>query len=349
MNKKAHSDNGNTVSSQQPPVQRAKWESTVDHAGVTLLHEDELKVPGDSALQILCSDQVANSATGVAFVHTVWLPPKLKVQGGHYLLLLLPGRLGGDLRSILPDAGPDMIGKTFETTLSLEDPHTKRQFVRNVVGINLGLQHVKPGELKASAQPPTDDSVIAVVHAYQRQRHNVEAKHGRSNFGVWGVKCEDQKLQAFTRVKPAELLKLRNSKDLIVFFRHFVAPGTSPPQEKDVVLLWATKISNGEELSKVSNTLKGIHGFIANKSSLGVRVSKDALGPARLMLVKTNSRFNQVNQNVAGDLRWIAHGFPPQWSAQAIVEVMSTPADDGQWEPWHVVPYRSITQQQRTS
>ena len=55
-----------------------------------------------------------------------------------------------------------MIGKTFETTLSLKDPHTRRQFVR-VVGINLGL-HVKPGELKALGQPP-DDTVITVVLA----------------------------------------------------------------------------------------------------------------------------------------------------------------------------------------
>lgn len=83
---------GNTASSSQTPVQRAKWESTMEQAGVTLLHADELKLPGDSALQILRADQVANAATGVAFVNTMWLPPKLKVQGGHYFLLLLPGR-----------------------------------------------------------------------------------------------------------------------------------------------------------------------------------------------------------------------------------------------------------------
>ena len=123
----------NTASSTQNPVQRAKWESkmeqagvwesTMEQAGVTLLHADDLKLPGNSALQILRADHVANAANGVAFMDTTWLPPKLEVQRGHYLLLLLPGYLGSDLGSVLAEAGPDMIGKAFETTLSLRRTH----------------------------------------------------------------------------------------------------------------------------------------------------------------------------------------------------------------------------------
>jgi len=107
-----------------------------------------------------------------------------QAQGaGRTLFFVAAAGTLSDLRSILAAAGPDidMIGKTFETTLSLKDPHTRRQFVRGV-GINLGL-HVKPGELKASVQPP-DDTVIAVVLAYQR--HNAEAWHG-----LWSARVSD--------------------------------------------------------------------------------------------------------------------------------------------------------------
>lgn len=107
-----------------------------------------------------------------------------QAQGaGRTLFFVAAAGTLSDLPSILAKAGPDidMIGKTFETTLSLKDPHTRRQFVC-VVGINLGL-HVKPGELKASGQPP-DDTVIAVMLAYQR--HNAEASHG-----LWSARVSD--------------------------------------------------------------------------------------------------------------------------------------------------------------
>lgn len=339
-----HSMNGNTAQ------QRAKWETTIDQRGVQLLHPDELALPGDLAMEVLRADQVANTAQGIAFVNSLWLEPKLRVQGGGYLCLILPGTLGSDLKRILSEIGPDMLGKCFETTLTLEDPVAKRQFVRNVVGVNLGLQHVKAASLPASVLAPTDDSVVAVVHAYRR--HNVEGWDaiwseritdtkrnvqdrittllGRTTFDLWSFKCTDAKLSALIRISPAELNKLLNSKDLLLFFRPFVPAGQVPRAEANVVLLWATKIQTTIELATVGNTLKGVLGFIATESSIGVRVQKDCLGPARAVLVRNNTSYCSTNRCIAGELRWIAHGFPSHWSAKAIVEVFSKPADSGE-------------------
>ena len=142
-----HSLHGNAPGA-KTQVNRATWESSLERQGVSLLNPDELDLPGDAALQVLRADQVSNGSQGISFVNAVWLPPKLKVKGGSYLLLILPGRLGSDLRSMLAEASPDMIGRTFETTLTLEDPIAKSEFVRNIVGVNLGLQDVKPATLE---------------------------------------------------------------------------------------------------------------------------------------------------------------------------------------------------------
>ena len=136
-NKLMHSMYGNTAPAGSV---RSKWESTVDQVGVQLLHADELKLPGDAAVATIRSDQVSNGAVGFAFCNSVFLQPKLKVKGGSYLCLLIPGVLGADLKRLLQDASPTLLASAFETVLSLEDPKTKRCFPRSVVGVNLGLQ-----------------------------------------------------------------------------------------------------------------------------------------------------------------------------------------------------------------
>ena len=164
-NKLMHSMYGNTAPAGSV---RSKWESTVDQVGVQLLHADELKLPGDAAVATIRSDQVSNGAVGFAFCNSVFLQPKLKVKGGSYLCLLIPGVLGADLKRLLQDASPTLLASAFETVLSLEDPKTKRCFPRSVVGVNLGLQNVTVAQLPPSVQQTDDSSVVVWVHAHQR-------------------------------------------------------------------------------------------------------------------------------------------------------------------------------------
>lgn len=215
---------------------------------------------------------------------------------------------------------------------------------------------------------PDDVSVVTVVHAYQK--HNPEGwtaivEHsgpsrtkvlekiiailGRRDVEMWAYKATDDSLHGLLRVSPAEQLKLMNCKDLTLFFRPFVLPGNTPGKESDIVLLWASKVQNTNELATIANTLRDVHGYIANKSSIGIRVSKASLGAARQALVRTSSRFSQANSSVSGEMRWAAHGFPPQWSAKTVVEAFGQTHEQSKWTPWNVVPFRSTTSQQRTT
>lgn len=72
---------------------------------------------------------------------------------------------------------------------------------------------------------------------------------------------------------------------LLLFFRPFIAPGSTPARETDIALLWATKVQTAHELATISNTLKDVRGFIATKRSMGVRIHKDSLASVRQVLI----------------------------------------------------------------
>ena len=160
-NKAVHALNGNTVS-------RTRWETSSEAQGIQLCHPDEIELPGDSASQALRSDQVSDGAVGYAFCNQVALAPKLRARGGSYLLLIVPGELGHDLRQQLNDVSVNLVGNSFCMTLTCFDPVAKKAFPRKVVCINLGLQNCKAAELKPHVQVDADDSQIVCVNAYAK-------------------------------------------------------------------------------------------------------------------------------------------------------------------------------------
>ena len=95
---------GNTV------VSRTRWESTTEAPGIQLHAPEELALPGDAAPQELRASQVSNGAVGYSFCNQVELTPKLSVKGGSYLVLLVPGALGSDLRKQLQGVSPTLAG-----------------------------------------------------------------------------------------------------------------------------------------------------------------------------------------------------------------------------------------------
>ncbi|CAE7804996.1 unnamed protein product [Symbiodinium sp. CCMP2592] len=340
-NKLMHSLYGNTsvVSST-----RSKWESTLDQTGVQLLHADELKLPGDAAVVTIRADQVSNGAVGFAFCNSVFLQPKLKVKGGSYLCLLIPGVLGADLKRLLQDANPTLLAHSFETVLSLEDPKTKRCFPRSVVGINLGLQNVTVAQLPPSVQKAEDPSVVVWVHAHQRYSPDEWMKCVGSNmrevkqtvshriagllnvspgsFEMWGFSVghsPNSTLKACIRVTATQAKILYDCKDGFLFFRAFVRKGSSPTVEDDIVVLWTNKFTTVSSLAVVANTLQGLRGFVANAQGLGVRIEKRYIAAARVALQESNGKVFEVNRDVAGILLFEVQGFPSGTSAATVV------------------------------
>lgn len=94
----------------------------------------------------------------------------------------------------------------------------------------------------------------------------------------------------------------------------------------------------------VTNTLKGVQGYVANPQSVGIRVSKEGVAAARAALQHPSVQITTSNQNVAGTLRYVARGFPLNISAPAIVKCLAAPADGSEWKQWNVIPYKSIVQ-----
>ena len=357
VNRLMHSIHGNTV--------RTPWESSPDKQGIQLFNVDELKLPGDNSGQILRADQVCNGATGFALCNSIFLQPKLKVRGGSYLLLIIPGPIGDDLRSLITSASATLIGNTFTATLTFEDPHSKKVFPKQVTCINLGLQNVAAADLRPTVTF-AEDSVILCVHAYHKHNpegwneiynHNFKTLRQNvvhricqlgkfANLDFWGLRVSQKKdqLNGFVRVSGSESTVLLDCKDVILYFRPFVSPEKPPKPENGVALLWSNKIHNAHELTTVSNTLKGVRGFIANAQGLGVRVECDSLAAARSSLQMPSTRFTQTNQHVKGDLRFVAAGFPLAVSAAAVVKCLASPAQDSPWASWHVIPYKSTIQ-----
>ena len=202
--------------------------------GIQLCHPDEIELPGDSASQALRSDQVSDGAVGYAFCNQVALAPKLRARGGSYLLLIVPGELGHDLRQQLNDVSVNLVGNSFCMTLTCFDPVAKKAFPRKVVCINLGLQNCKAAELKPHVQVDADDSQIVCVNAYAKYNrddwHELCSQNNKmirsqviqsinkilktTTVDLWGIRVEHNKqiLSCFVRVPKEKAQLLYDSK-----------------------------------------------------------------------------------------------------------------------------------------
>ena len=359
-NRLLHAMNGNAAQG------RTTWESTAEKQGIQLNSPDELVFPGDASARAVRADEVCNGAEGYAMCNQVFLDPKLHVVGGSYLLLIVPGVLGQDLRNQLNSASVNLIGKCFSTTLTCMDPYTKKIFPRTCVCINLGLQNVSSAELKPQVAIEEDDCKTVCVSCFGK--YNVEAWDmiSRSSYKevriavidkvkqitklptleLWGLSVNTDKrlMTCFVRVTKQNAKKLTDSKDAMFFFRPFVSPACPPEKETDVFIVWSTKITTLAELITVTNTLKGVEGYVANQQSLGIRVAKQFIAAARQALQHPTVQYTQSNLNVAGMLRFVGRGFPPQMSAQTIVKCLASPTEASDWKAWNVIPFKSAVQ-----
>ncbi|CAE7690756.1 unnamed protein product [Symbiodinium sp. KB8] len=269
--------------------------------------------------------------------------------------------------SMIKAASATMLAGCFETTLTLHDPVAERTFVKQVTGINLGLQNVTPAKLTPSVREHKEETQQVWVHAsYDRnpeawseiaaetaaacKRHVVERiaklaacevqKVDCWNFKV--VKPDMRALSAIVRVPIDKAVALMNSKDSVLFFRPFVTKLAPVQEEKDVAIVWS-RFKTVPEMSAVTNTLRGIQGFVANKQSLGVRVSVAYVGAARKALQGPNPRICDTNCKVAGLLHYQTQGWEQGTSAQKVIATLAAPADGGHWSVWNVIPFKCST------
>ena len=365
-NQLAHATHGNTQSSSTEI--KAKWESTLSTQGVQLKFPDELKLPGDAALNILRSDQVSNSSFGISFCNSLYLEGKLKVKGGTYLCLLVPGSLGIDMKSMLSSAGPTCLASAFEATLTLFDPIAGRTFLRRVVGINLGLQNVEAAKLSPMVKECKDDSKQLWLHSFKVRnpeewpvlvgdtngacKQNVVSRVSKlancqaNQIDMWNFRVQRQDRAQVTAVlmvsaKHADMLV--NCKDALLFFRPFIKKGESIEPEQGVTIVWANRCQTAPDLAIIANTLQGVRGFVLNKQSLGVRVNNDCVAPARQALQGSNPRINGVNTTVAGTLRYQTHGWLLNTSAAVVVQSFASPVENSGWQEWRVIPFKCST------
>ena len=333
-------------------MERTRWETTVEKQGIQLNSKDELTLPGDATAQVLRANQVMNGSEGIALCNQIHLAPKLQVRGGRYLLLVIPGTLGDDLRNQLNEASVTLIGNCFSTVLTCVDPSTKKVFPRQVVCINLGLQNVAAAELKPHVIVDNENSQIVCVSCFAK--YNTEGwqemcsatfKRNRAciiekikqianikSIELWGLKITQEKMTCFVRIPTDKAKFLYDCRDTTFFYRPFVSATCPPVQEPGICIIWANKIGNIHDLVTVTNTLKGVKGYVANAQSLGIRVEKMGV------------QFTASNQGVAGTLRFVARGFPANLSAPTIVTTLACPAEESAWQEWHVIPYKSQIQ-----
>ena len=59
-----------------------------------------------------------------------------------------------------------MVGATFQYILSLEDPATSRQFLKPIVGINLGKEFVST--LPPTVKTPGDIAKVMLLHSFEK-------------------------------------------------------------------------------------------------------------------------------------------------------------------------------------
>lgn len=315
LNRRKHAINGNM---QRYEVTRCKWESTPELPGIELCNPDELLLSQDAMMQVIRADQVCDQATGLSFCNSLLVKPKLRVRSKGYLTLVLPGKLGHDLLSLLQEAGPELKPKAFECVLTLRDPVVCKKFPRQVTLVNLGDEVVKPNDLPHMISQPARQTKILWLQAWKHK--NVEmwnqlvthsVKDTRQNvlqcladllsvqvraLDTWRFRLDDDTFTACIRLSDAHAEKLLNSKHLLIFARPFVAKGDIYSLPSDEVIIWANDVKTTSELQILVNTLNGVLGFLANRQGLGIRVSKEHVAEARSLLQSNSTPFESGQQ-----------------------------------------------------
>ena len=363
-NRRAHALNGNTSNS-VPMRPRTKWESSPDVQGLSVANTDELILPENSVGIALRADQVSHDSVGIALCNSTFLQAKLSVRGGKYLCLVTPGILSTDLKSMIQAAKPDLLARCSEGCLTLLDPATDRTFVKRVVLINVGETAVTFADLPDTMQLPNDQSVTVWMHAYQTKapdewtatvhpsiaqtrREIIKRIAGILNveenvLELWNFKIstDNGMFHGCLRATKDQSKRLYNCKDGLLFFRPFVRRGETPPEEAGTVIIWS-KFDTISALSLVANTLSGIHGFVATKGSIGVRVDLKHITIARQALQKPNPKISAANSHVFGTMAYEVSGFPDGTSSTSVVNLLNSTTDENVWSPWATIPFRQF-------
>ena len=314
--------------------------------------------------QVLRADQVADSSEGISLANSLRLSCKLRVKGGAYLTLVVPGRLKGDLREQVHDAGgPALIGQCYEASLTCRDPQTDRRFLREVVLINLGNQVVTPSNMKPTVQTLPEANQVLWVHACSKWCHDewanafgrnptvanmrtavkqrlagmlhVEAKA----VDLWGFSAKTDKhsnLQCCVRVKDTDARKIMDSRDPLLFARPFLAKGQAPSREDGVAIVWSS-YQTLAALTELANTLAGVRGNVANSQGLGLRVEHAHIAAARKAL-QPEREMHKLSEGVVGSQTYLVQGLPLETSANAVVHCLAHPLEGSPWKPWRVIP-----------
>ena len=283
-------------------------------------------------LATLRADQVSHGSVGISFCNQLFLEPKLLVKGGAYLCLIVPGRLGLDLETLLQKASPNLKARCCEGTLTLLDPLAKRSFLRVVTCINLGENDISIAKLGPSVKIQENNNTVLWIHAYERcspelwaeliprqdniARQNILSrvasilKTNATSFEAWGFRVDRHKssLHMCIRLTSSHATGLVNSRDQFLLARPFVPKGEKPPSEEGVVILWANQIKTIPELHTISNTLLGIMGFVGNLQGVGVRVQVSHVASARALLQSPNPRITNDNKTVGGFYKYLRRG-----------------------------------------
>lgn len=317
LNKLMHIKNGNTAQET-----RARWETSEGQEGLRMSNIDEITIPESHTAVCFKTSEVSDGATGFAFCNQVFLQNKLRVTGGHFLVLVVPGRLQGSLKQMVNDTKPGLLAKCHECFLTLFDPVRKVNFPRACTLINLGTNEVKPAKLDPTITLTAESTTTVLLQAFQNkapeewnescytaaqaQRH-VLAKVAKllscpaHSIEKWGyVYRNDQApwLKICVRVPSDKASGLYNCKDSLCFFRQFLTKDQTMPVESNVTILWSS-CTTIAAMKQTAGTLQGILGYVANQSSLGVRVQTAHLAAARQALSRPNPRFTSANQHIA--------------------------------------------------
>eukprot|EP00435_Cladocopium_sp_Y103_P054267 s395_g17.t1 len=235
MNKRMHANNGNGAKGE---ITRCKWESSAELPGVELRNPDELKLPNDNMLQTIRADQAKDGACGVSFCNSLLLRPKLRVRSEEYLALLVPGRLGQDLQTLLQESNPTLKSQSFECILT-----------RQVTIINLGKELVVPADLLHTVIAPEVQTKVFWIQAWRNKNNEIwnqvvspSFKETRNNvlqciadilavqsktLDTSGFKITDDSISLCLRIQAKDADKMLNSKHLFLFARPFIAKGKS--------------------------------------------------------------------------------------------------------------------------
>lgn len=288
---------------------------------------------------------------------------------GHYLVLVVPGKLQGSLKKTINDTKPGLLAQCHECVLTLNDPIRKVCFPRTCVLVNLGTHEVVPAKLEPTVPMPTDSTTAVFVQAFQNKAPEEWAERCHSPASAmthvlakiakilsrqahtierWGFVYRDEQTPWLTlcvRAKSDKANDLYNSKDSLCFFRKFFTRDQQATAEDNVAIIWSS-CSAIAAMKHIADTLQGILGYAGNSSSIGVRVKKENIAAARHALMRPNPRITNSNRNVAGTKLFETAGWPPATSAQAVVATLATAVENkDKWVPWDVIPSRHFPRQ----